>query len=203
MTKAVQTRRLFTLLLATAALGGCGQASSKPAAVVPDDVATGNPNAKVTVIEYASVACPVCGKWYREVFPAFKAKHIDTGRARFVSREMLVGGSGEVSAAAAGFLLARCAGPDKYLKVADAIYRNQNALFSDIKGTLLNVAKSVGMTEAQFTSCIQDEAALKALKARVKANAKGGVNATPTFVINGKALEAGYHPLADLDAAIA
>jgi protein-disulfide isomerase len=163
----------------------------------------GNPAAKVTVVEYASVACPVCGRWYKEVFPAFKAKYIDSGKIHYIAREMLVGDANEVAIAASGFLLARCAGKDKYFSVVDAIYKSQPGLYDDPNNTLMGIAKTVGLSEDQYSACIRDQAALNALSARVAANVKrDNVNATPTFVVNGKALEAGYQPLTALDAAI-
>src|SRR5580698_5039034 len=57
--------------------------------VAPDDMTLGNPRAKVTVIEYASASCPHCAHFNNEVFPAFKAKYIDTGRIHYVFREFL------------------------------------------------------------------------------------------------------------------
>jgi len=188
------------LALPVLGLSACKKADQ----AVPDDMSMGNPAAKVTVIEYASVACPFCGRWDREVFPAFKAKYIDTGKIHYVFREMLVGPDSEVASAAAGFLLARCAGKDKYFSVTEAIFHNQDGLRDDPRGTLLNVAKSAGLTEAQFDACINDDAAMLALNKRVQGYAKNNnVTSTPTFVINGKALEPGFHPLTDLDAAIA
>jgi protein-disulfide isomerase len=185
------------------ALAGCSKSTISSTATA-DDMSLGNKDAKVTVVEYASVGCPVCGRWQKEVYPAFKAKYVDTGKVRYVFREMLVGGGSEVTVAASGFLLARCAGPDKYFPVIDAIFANQEQAFAAPRETLENVAKSVGLTEAQFNQCIQDEKAIQALNDRVEKHAKNdGVNSTPTFVINGKQLEPGYHPLADLDAAIA
>ena len=84
-------------LLATAPLAACHSGSGASASTaVPDDMSLGNPNAKVQVTEYASVACPVCGRWYKEVWPAFKAKYVDTGKVHFTYREMLVGGDQEV-----------------------------------------------------------------------------------------------------------
>ena len=200
-------RRLAALgLLAPLALTGChgGSGGGGAAAATPDDMTLGNPNAKVQFVEYASVACPVCGRWYREVWPAFKAKYVDTGKVHFVYREMLVGGSEEVTIAASGFLLARCAGKDRYFSIVDAVYRSQPGLFDDPRTTLLNIAKSAGFSDAQFDACVKNEDSLKALSERVDRNVKAGnVSATPTFTINGKALEAGFHPMSDLDAAIA
>ncbi len=202
----VLTRRLALVGLGASALAACGKTGSGggAAGAMPDDMSLGNPKAKVTVVEYASVSCPVCGRWYRDNWDTFKAKYVDTGKIHFIYREMLVGGTDEMAAAASGFLLARCAGAGNYFKVVDAIYNDQTALFADPRGTLLNVAKSMGMTEAQFDSCTRDSASLDALTKRVQANAaKDNISATPTFVINGKALEAGYQPLSAIEAAIA
>jgi len=201
------SRRLAVLALPALALTACDKklgAGASQAVATPDDMSLGNPAAKVTVVEYASVACPVCGHWYKDVWPSFKAKYVDTGKIHFIYREMLVGDTDEMTTAASGFLLARCAGQDNYFKIVDAVYDSQPGLFADPRGVLLNIAKSSGMTEAQFDTCVRDPTALDALQKRVAANVKrDNVNATPTFVINGKSLEAGYHPLTDLDAAIA
>ena len=197
------SRRMAVLGALAPLLVSCGQRASATAAV-PNDMSLGEPKAKVTVVEYASVACPVCGRWYKEVWPACKAKYVDSGRVHFIYREMLVGGNAEVVTAASGFLLARCAGKDRYFSIVDAIYRSQPGLFSDPRGVLLGIARSAGFSDAQFDACVKNDAALKALADRVDANTRRDhVDGTPTFVINGKALEAGYHPLSDLDAAIA
>jgi len=193
-------RRAIIVGLSATALTAC----AKPAAPVGDDVSLGNPKAPVKVVEYASVACPVCGRWYREVFAAFKAKYIDTGKVYYTFREMLVGDATEQSMAAAGFLLARCAGRDKYFPITDAIFQDQNNIYNDPRGGLLKIAQSNGLDEAKFTACVNDAAALQALNNRVLHYVTvDGVNATPTFVVNGAVMEPGYHSLAELDAAIA
>jgi protein-disulfide isomerase len=199
------TRRLALLGLLTPALAACGgQGGPAPSGPVPDDMSLGNPAAKVTVVEYASVACPVCGRWYKEVWPAFKAKYIDSGKIRYVFREMLVGDQNEQAIAASGFLLARCAGKDKYFSVVDQVFKSQPNLFNDPNTILVGIAKTVGLSETQFDACVRNEAALSALTLRVQNNATNGkVDATPTFVINGKAMDAGYQPLAAIDTAIA
>ncbi len=191
-------------VLMTGAVAASAYACSKPVAAMPDDMSLGKANAPVTVIEYASVACPVCGKWYRDNFQAFKAKYIDTGRVHYIAREMLVGDSTEESIAAAGFLLARCAGKDKYFSVTDAIYQSQTDVYADPHGALLRIAQSMGMSEPQFDACVKNEAALQALDKRVQGYATtNNINSTPTFVINGKPMQPGYHSLTEIDAAIA
>ena len=119
-------RNLFTLIAGVAAaltLAACQKTAAT--AVTAQDMAMGSPTAKVTMIEYASVSCPHCAKWNNEVFPAFKAKYVDTGKVRYIAREAL---TGDPAIAAAGFLTARCAGKDKYFQVVDAIYRGQEEM---------------------------------------------------------------------------
>ncbi len=198
------SRRLVIAAAMLATLAACNKSGASLGAPGPEDMTMGNPNAKVLVAEYASVGCPVCAAFNNETFPAFKAKYIDTGKVHYVLHEMLVGGQGEQALAAAGFLLARCAGKDKYFAVNDEIFHVQQQLYTsgDLRGGLLRIAQSMGMTEPQFNTCIGDQNALKALNARVEKAGKDGVNQTPTFIVNGKQM-VGNLPLADLDKAIA
>ncbi len=199
-------RRLVLAVIAVLSLAACNKGGG---GVSSDEMSLGDPKAKVTVIEYASVACPVCANFNQTVFPDFKKKYIDTGKVHYVAREAL---TGNPSLAVAGFLLARCAGKDNYFKVTDAVYRAQDQIYEP--GTenirpaaghevLLHIAQSVGMSEDQFNKCINDEKGIQALQERVDRLSKEyKVDSTPTFVVNGKALPAGAASLADLDAAI-
>ncbi|HLI64839.1 MAG TPA: thioredoxin domain-containing protein [Caulobacteraceae bacterium] len=196
-------RHVLMVALVAVALAACGNKNG--GAVTSDDMSMGPANAKVTVVEYASVACPFCANFNNTVFPAFKAKYIDTGKIHYVFREMLVGNDAEVTTAAAGFLLARCAGREKYFTVVDTIFHDQEqmAQSGDVRGTLLRIAQSTGMNEQQFNTCINDEQALKALNDRVQTySTRDNIESTPTFVINGKKMD-GAATLANLDAAIA
>ena len=188
-------------LCLTLALAACQKAGSD--GVTAEDMAMGNPAAKVTMIEYASVSCPHCARFNIDVFPAFKAKYIDTGQVRYIAREAL---TGDPAIAAAGFLTARCAGKDKYFQVVDAIYHAQQEMFQsgEPHAVLLNIARSAGLTDAQFDKCIKDDAALKALNDRWEHYVKDdNINSTPTFVINGKVYNKGEMSLGELDTAVA
>ena len=201
------SRRLVLAALAVLSLAACNKGGAGGG--MPDDMSMGNPNAKVTVVEYASVACPHCAQFNNTVFPAFKAKYVDTGKVRYIPREIL---TGNPTLAAAGFLLARCAGKDKYFFVTNAIYRAQDQIYepgtdnmrpNSGQDVLLPIAQSAGLTPDQFTKCLSDEAAAKAMNERIdKAAQKDGVESTPTFIINGKKLTPGDKTLAELDAVI-
>jgi protein-disulfide isomerase len=196
-------RRIQGLLVAAALALVAGAAfADPPPAHEPDDMALGSPQARVTVIEYASVGCPHCAVWNNTVFPDFKAKYVDTGRVRFVVREML---TGVPAIATAGFMLARCAGPAKYFQVVDAIYHRQADMFQTgaAAGLILeDVAKSAGLDEAAFQACIDDQKGLDALNARVQRHVNDDkVDSTPVFFVNGQRYD-GEQTVAQLATAI-
>jgi protein-disulfide isomerase len=166
-------------------------ARAAPLPAAEGDMALGSPKAKVQVVEYASLSCTHCAHWNNEVFPAFKAQFIDTGKVRYIFREFL---TEPYQFAAAGYLLARRVGPAKYFEVLDAVFHDQAAIYEsqDLWGGLLKIGKRFGLTEAQFTTALQDKAALDAVNARVeKAAERDKVQVTPTFFVNGERAEGG------------
>ena len=200
------SRRLLILALAAGAMVGLASCDKLggggPKAVAGEAMSMGEPNAKVKMDEYASTTCSHCGRFNNDVFPAFKAKYIDTGKVQYTLHEFL---TPPEAVASAGFLIARCAGKEKYFSVIDALFRAQEELYAtgDARGTLLKVAQSAGMNETQFNACVADEAAGKALAARVDSAIKDkGVSSTPTFFFNGKKVKEGEMTPAELDAAV-
>lgn len=199
------SRRLTILAAAAASLAlvACSKGGGGPTGPADGDMSMGNPSAKVKVVEYASASCPHCARFNNDVFPQFKAKYIDTGKAYYTFKEYL---TPPENVAAAGFLTARCAGKDKYFTVLDAIYRQQQEMFQsgDFRGGLMRIAESAGVSEAQFNACLNDEAAMKALNERVtRAVQQDKVTGTPTFFFNGKKVAEGEVTEAQLDAAFA
>ena len=183
----IRSSRIAAIALSALALAACQQkAAVAPAAA--DEMSLGNPQAKVTVVEYASAGCPFCARFNNEVFPAFKTQYIDTGKVHYVFREVLVGGGSEQAMGSAGFLLARCAGKDKYFSVLDQVFHAQEDIYKagDIKAGLAKIAKANGMSDKQFEDCVNNNDALVAVNARNEKAAKDGVDSTPTFFINGK-----------------
>ena len=198
------TRRFLSLMappLAGVALVLCAapaMAETKP--YLGEEVAIGNAKAKVTVVEYASASCPHCAAFNNEVFPAFKAKYIDSGKVRYVFRELL---TPPIEFAAAGFLLARCTGEDKYLPALESLFQDQDRIYQsgDLMGGLNAIGKKFGLSEADVGACIRDPKAQQALQGRLENADKAGVESTPTFFINGVKKE-GELTLAQLSEAI-
>jgi protein-disulfide isomerase len=163
------------------------------------DLPLGSADAKVTVIEYASMTCSHCAAFHETTWPALKAKYVDTGKVRFILREFPLD-----PLAAAAFMLARCAGPEKRNAIVDMLYTQQSAWAFDNKplDALAGLVKIAGVSQADFDNCLKDQALYdKVNQARAHAAEAFKVNATPTFFVNGQELN-GELPLAAFDKVI-
>jgi protein-disulfide isomerase len=152
------------------------------------DLALGPAEAKVTIVEYASMTCGHCRNFHTKVFPDLKAKYIDTNKVRFIFREFPLD-----ARAFAASMLARCAGGDKSLALVEALFNTQ-ADWAFVKTNptpqLFEVAKQAGFTQESFDKCLTDQKLLEQLTAiHNRGEEVFGVNATPTFFINGKRLQ--------------
>ncbi|MFN3536544.1 MAG: thioredoxin domain-containing protein [Brevundimonas sp.] len=168
---------------ATLALAACGGGASAPA---EGDMAKGaGEDAAVTVVEYASVTCGVCAAWNEQVKPEFEERYVNNNRVRFVFRELP---TPPQDIAVAGFLLARCAGEDRYFEVVDQIMRSQAEWQRGVspRESLLRIAADVGMDRDEFTQCVTDQDAILAMDQRVQAAQRAGVTGTPYFTVNGQ-----------------
>jgi protein-disulfide isomerase len=148
------------------------------------DMVMGDPNAPVTIVEYASMTCPHCARFHETTLPAIKEKYIDTGKVKLILREFPFD-----PRAAAAFMLARCAPPEQYYPMISALFQQQKSWASaeDAKVPLLQIAKLAGFTQEKFESCLKDQELLNKVRAVFdKASKEYGVDSTPTFFINGE-----------------
>jgi protein-disulfide isomerase len=151
------------------------------------DLVVGKADAPITVVEYASMTCGHCAHFHNTVFPTLKEKYIDTGKVRFIMREFPLD-----NLAAAASMLARCAGEGKALPLISALFAKQDDwafVKGDPRPELLKFAKQAGFTQESFEKCLTDQKLLDDISSiRSRAADTFGVNATPTFFVNGKKL---------------
>jgi protein-disulfide isomerase len=178
-------------VFAAAALGlfvvGCQQqAASAPAT---GDMTLGPSSAKVTITEYAAPSCPVCKGFHDDVFKPVKEKYIDTGKVRFVLKEMP---SHNPPIDVAVFLLARCAGKEKYFPVIDAAFDKQQDIElaarspAGAKPALIELARGAGLSESQANACISDPAGMRRIIQTADEDMRThNIAGTPTIMIDG------------------
>jgi protein-disulfide isomerase len=203
-------RSLLTVLAAMSALPPFPAFAEAGGDASPDELAVqgplkdmplGDEKAPVTVYEYASMTCPHCARFQNDVFPHIKSTYIDKGKIRWILREFPLD-----PRAAAGFMLARCAGDQKYHAMIDVLFAQQASWAfvdaSQVLPALTQIAKQAGFTQEQFESCLKDKSlydGVMAIKQRASDTFK--IDGTPTFFINGKRYS-GELTAADFDKAV-
>ena len=147
------------------------------------DMSLGDDKAPCTIIEYASMTCPHCAHFHETTYPELKAKYIDTGKVRFIFREFPLD-----QLAAAGFMLARCSGKDKYFPMIETLFQKQREwVVQRPLAPLMAISKQAGLSEQAFNECLKNQQVLDGIEdVRQRAATKLGVQSTPTFFINGK-----------------
>jgi protein-disulfide isomerase len=167
--------------------GGAGTAPS------PDDMVLGSPNARATLIEYASATCPHCAHFHETVWDQLKTHYIDTGKVRFIFREFP---TPPEAVAVAGFQLARCGGatPEQYFARLGEIFRQQQAMFASgtmegVRAKLLEIGASSGLTQDQVMQCISDESGAERIRRFEQGSQQFNVTGTPTLILNGNKIE--------------
>jgi protein-disulfide isomerase len=151
-------------------------------ALTKDDRILGNPDAPITIVEYASLTCPHCAHFTNEVLPELKKKWIDTGKAKLVLRDYPLD---EPALRAA--MIARCAPPDRYYAYVDTFFGAQEKWVKpDYREPLARLVKLGGMSKEEFDNCLKNTALEnKIVEGRLIASKELDVNSTPTFFING------------------
>jgi protein-disulfide isomerase len=148
------------------------------------DMTMGKKDAPVVVIEYSSMTCPHCADFNSQTFPELKKTYIDTGKVYFISRPFPFD-----SAATAAFMLAFCAGPERYFGFIDVLFEQQRqwVLAKDPMAALEKIARQGGFSNEQFQQCMKNGKVFDHIsKVAKRAAEKFEVRSTPTFFINGQ-----------------
>lgn len=145
----------------------------------------GDADAPVTIVEYASFTCPHCRTFHENTYKQLKADYIDTGKVKFVFREVYFDRYGLWAG-----MVARCGGGDRYFGIVDLIFENQSEWTRgepvQIAENLKKFGRLAGMDGETLDACMTDGEKAKALTASYQENAqRDGIRSTPSFVING------------------
>lgn len=152
---------------------------------IPSDVPyLGNPNAKVTVVEYADYQCPFCEAFYKTVWPELKSKYVDTGKIKFVYQDFAFLGADSATAANA----AQCAAEqNKFWPYHDYLFDHQGTENTGwaTADHLKEFASTVGLNANQFNQCLDANKYSSVVSAEMAEARSLGVSGTPTIYING------------------
>ena len=145
----------------------------------------GNKDAKIVVIEYASMTCIHCANFHKQVYPKIKKNYIDTNKIKFIFRDFPLD-----KQALFGSVLAKCAPKEKYFDFVKLILNTQKkwiASDNTFQDKLKNIGKLAGLNENKINTCFKDEQIVdNILKSRSDAEKKYNITSTPSLIINEK-----------------
>lgn len=175
-----------TAIVQGAEAQGTETATEADFARVPD-MSRGDPDAPVTVIEYASLTCPHCATFHRNVMPRLKEEYVDTGQVYFITREVYFDRYGLWAA-----MLARCGGEARYFPMIEMIFENQREWASSndpavVVENLRRLGRRSGLSNDEVDACLQDADQARAMVAVYQHHATNDrIEATPSFVVDGE-----------------
>lgn len=182
---------------AAPAIGTLADASGQPMPVYEDDHILGNPDAPITMIEYASLTCPHCADFHNNVLPEIKKNYIDEGLVRLIYRDFPLD-----KVALRGSLIAACGPDENYFRIIGVIFNSQEqwATTADPVAALDQIGRMGGLSAEAIDACTNDDALIQKILARAQeAQNLYGINSTPSFVINGQVVK-GTLPYEEYDA---
>ena len=150
------------------------------------DFYIGDPNAPVTIIEYASMSCSHCADFHNNTLNEIKEEYVDTGKVKFAFRDFPFN-----YPALAGSMMMRCVPNNVRYDYMNALYKLQNKWVSrDItktKAELYKIMQSGGMQQEEFDSCLANvDLENDILDEVMQAQGEFNIRSTPSFIINGK-----------------
>ena len=158
--------------------------------IVIEDIVLGDPNAPVTIIEYASFTCPHCKNFHEGTFKKLKKNYIDEGKVKFILRDVFFDRYGLWAA-----MVARCDNTEKFYGIVEEIFRRQAEWTKgeediQIANNLRKIGLSIGMDSDTIGECLSDGDMAQALVNEYQKNAeKDKISSTPSFLINGEKIK--------------
>ena len=160
------------------------EAEPLPTAQALEDRVMGDPNAPVTLVEYASLACHHCADFHKKTLPQIKERFIDTGKVKLIFRDFPFDGP-----AFAAAMTARCAPPARYFQFVSVLFENQKiwSHSANPREALARIAKLGGMSQESFDRCVDNKELFEGLRKRqLEAEQQYGIRSTPTFILGDK-----------------
>lgn len=148
-----------------------------------EELTLGDPNAPITIIEYASMTCSHCAEFHNKTYPDLKKNYIETGEVKFIFREFPLD-----KLAMATSMLARCVDNEISMAFIEILFKNRDKWISEnALNELKNFSKQAGLDSNEFDACLNNQQLLDDLIAgKEKAIEDYKINSTPSFIINGE-----------------
>lgn len=172
-----------------------------------DDAVIGENSAPITMVEFSDFQCPFCARFFTTTFPSLHENYIKTGKVKLVYRDFPLDFHPQAMPAA---MASECAHEQgRFREMHDLLFNNQAEWVGNEKAveTMQGYAKKLGLSSAQFNSCMKDNKYASEIRKDIIDGSAVGVSGTPSFFINGKYLsgalpyETVFKPILDAETA--
>ncbi len=158
----------------------------------------GDPNAPVTVVEFADFNCGYCGKWAKETLPQINEKYVKEGKVRMAYVHYPILGADSMTAAEGTECVAKLK-QDAFWDYHILLYDKQGIGYT--KDNLASLAEEMGVNRAEFEACMDNFQDRPLIEDDIRLAQVMGVRGTPAFLVNGIPL-AGAYPYEDFERVI-
>ena len=138
----------------------------------------GSNSAPVVLLEYTDYQCPYCRRFYQTAFSLLKSNYVDTGKLRFISRNLPLRGHDGAVPAAIGTM---CAGDQgNYWEMRRRLFESGDSLTTE---TIRKLGNSLEVDSHRFEECLTTNAYVAVLARQAQDATAVGITGTPTFVL--------------------
>ena len=155
----------------------------------------GNADAKIIIEEYASMSCGHCASFHNNDLKSIKKEYIDKGAAKLIFYDFPLDRGAMI-----GSMITQCMNDDQFYPVLDRLFQKQAewTRSDDIMKSISEILQPLGLEKATILSCLEEttenqERWKSLLAGRKYAIDIKGVEATPTFFVNGKKFEGKFN----------
>ena len=194
MARFIPSLALFAVFLLAPPVSGTVAAGIVSIDEAKMEMAIGDKDAPVTMVEYSSLGCPHCAAFHKDTLPRIKKEYIDTGKVRLVYRDFPLG-----TPALAAAMIARCAGPKKFFGFIEILFLSQAqwAKSRTPLDALSKVARFGGLSQADVDACLRYQPLLEYIRqGALVAQETYKINSTPSFVV-GTTVISGNQPFVE------
>ncbi len=142
----------------------------------------GNPNAKITIVEFGDYQCTFCYKFHDETMKKINQEYIKTANVNFIYKDFPLNGEQSILASEASYCAQK---QNKFWEYHDTLYNNWGGENTGwiTENVLQGFARDVGLNMDEFSQCLENSEYRQKVLDNEQFAREIGINATPSFLI--------------------
>ena len=142
----------------------------------------GNPNAKITIVEFGDYQCTFCYKFHDETMKKINQEYIKTANVNFIYKDFPLNGEQSILASEASYCAQK---QNKFWEYHDTLYNNWGGENTGwiTENVLQGFARDVKLNLDDFSQCLENSEYRQKVLDNEQFAREIGINATPSFLI--------------------